>query len=375
MARGSDTKADVVTLPAGSLKAALKSVVAAVEARNTIPILSNVLIEVTREHLTVCGTDLDMEITRQVPVTSASGSWGITVLAHVLGKAVDKLGAGDAEVTLTAADGRLKMACGRARFDFPTLPVADFPRIATQDWQAQFEMTGSTLAEMLAHCRPAVSTEETRYYLNGVFFERAQAELLAVATDGHRLHTVCLPAPDGSEPLQHSIVPRKAVAAMVSLCGEARVELGFAHGKVRMESGETVLVSKLIDGNFPDWRRVVPSNADKVCEFDPRVLEAALARVATIDTSKERAVRLEFGGDDIVLTVTCKETGTATETVEASYAGDPVTIGFNARYLADVLAQLPGDAAQVAFGDSASPTKWSKAIRSDRFCVLMPMRV
>ncbi|MFN3473543.1 MAG: DNA polymerase III subunit beta [Blastomonas sp.] len=267
-------KTDMVCLPAGSLKAALKSVITAVEARNTIPILSNVLITVTPQHLTVCGTDLDVEITRQVPVTSASGSWGITVRAHVLDKAVDKLAPGkagaDAEVTISVADGRLKMACGRARFDFPTLPVADFPHIACGDWDAQWEMPGSTLAEMLAHCRPAASTEETRYYLNGVFFERNAAELIAVATDGHRLHTVCLPAPDGSEPLKHSIVPRKAAAAMAALCAEARVELAFSPGKVRMDSGETVMTAKLIDGTFPDWRRVVPSAADKSCEFDPR---------------------------------------------------------------------------------------------------------
>lgn len=373
MARGDQTISHSVTLATGSLKAALKTVVAAVEARSTIPILSNVLIRVDPQHMTVTATDLDIEITRQVPVGQSSGSWGTTVLGRVLAGAADKLPK-EAEVTLTQEEGRLRIACGRARFMLPTLPVDDFPFIATGDWAAQWEMAGSDLAEALAHARPAMSTEETRYYLNGVLFQRWEAELWLVATDGSRLHSVGLPAPDGSEPLGDSIVPRKAVPIIATLCAEARVDVAFSPGKMRLCAGETTLTSKLIDGNFPDWRRVVPQGADQTCSFDPRALEEALGRVAAIHTGKERAVKLDIASGSITLTVTCPETGTATEEIEAAASGE-CTIGFNARYLADVLAQLPGDSATVAFSDASGPLKWSKGDGADRFCVLMPMRV
>ena len=373
MARGAQAVTHSVTLATGSLKAALKTVVAAVEARNTIPILSNVLLRVTAEHLTVTATDLDVEITRQVPVGQSAGSWGTTVPGRVLASAVDKLPK-EAEVMLTQEDGRLRMACGRARFVLPTLPVDDFPFIACGDWAAQWEMSGGDLSEALAHARPAMSSEEARYYLNGVLFQRQEAELWIVATDGHRLHAVHLPAPDGSEPLADSIVPRKAVPIIQTLCAEARVDVAFAPGKMRLCAGETTLVSKLIDGSFPDWRRVVPQSTDKRCDFGPRALEDALGRVAAIHTGKERAVKLDIGGDAIELTVTCPDAGMATEEVEASNDGE-ATIGFNARFLADVLAQLPGEDAVLAFTDGTGPTKWSKPDGGDRFCVLMPMRV
>jgi DNA polymerase-3 subunit beta len=378
MARGSqDVAAQVVSLPSGSLKAALATVIAAVEARNTIPILSNVLIRVTKTHLSVTGTDLDIELTRQVPVTDASGSWATTVQARILKAAVDKLPK-ETEVVLSVADGRLTMTCGRARFTLPVLPVDDFPFIATADWTAQFEMTGSVLAEALAHVKPAMSAEETRYYLNGVLVERRDGELFLVATDGSRLHVVALPAPDGSEPLadieQSLIVPRKAAPIIAGLCAEARVDIALAKGKMRIDSGETVMVSKLIDGNFPDWRRVVPASAPNSCSIDPRALEAALGRVNAINTSKDPAVKLGIGAGEITLSARCPETGEAVESVEhGGLNGEACEIGFNARYLADVLAQLPGESAAVQFSDAAGPAKWSKA--EDRFCVLMPMRV
>lgn len=379
MARGENMAGATVSLPSGSLKAALKSVIAAVEARSTIPILANVLVQVTTEHLTVTATDLDIELTRQVPVAQASGSWATTVLGRVFAGAVDKLPK-DSEVTLQLEDGRLTMRCGRARFVLPTLPVDDFPHIACGDWAAQWEMEGAVLAEALAHARPAMSAEETRYYLNGVQFEQRPDEvgagaLFVVATDGHRLHHVCLPAPDGSSPLADSIVPRKAVPIIQTLCAESRVDVAFAQGKMRIEAGETVLVSKLVDGCFPDWRRVLPAGAANVCRFDPRALEDALGRVAAISTEKTRLVRLDIGGGAIELTCSCTETGTASETIEAVCEGEPVTIGFNGRFLADVLAQLPGDAATVTFSDGSRPTGWSKGDGSDRACVLMPMRV
>lgn len=383
MARGENTAAATVSLPSGSLKAALKSVIAAVEAKKAIPILSNVLISVTREHLTVTATDLDIELTRQVPVGQSSGSWAITVQGRVFDAAVQKLPK-DSEVVLQAegADvgGRLTMRCGRARFSFPTLPTSDFPRIATGDWAAQWEMQGAVLAEALTHVRPAMSNEETRYYLNGVQFERRADDdgadaLFVVATDGHRLHHVRLPAPEGCEALGDSIVPRKAVPIIQTLCDEARIDVAFAPGKMRIDAGETVLVSKLVDGSFPDWRRVLPAGATNECWFDPRALEDALGRVAAVSTDKTRAVRLNFGTHEIEISCTDPATGTASETIEADGTGEMCAIGFNGRFLADVLAQLPGDSAVVKFSDSTGQTGWSKGESSDRACVLMPMRV
>ena len=380
----SDTKAPapvklpMAALPVGSLRAALKSVLAAVENRNTIPILSNVLVTVTPQHLTVRATDLDVEVSRQVPVNviSDGDSFSFTCAAKPFSQAADKLASdGEAVLTLDAAANRVRLSCARARFNFPTLPVEDFPVMAGFEDQSAFELAGSVLGEMLAHCRPAMSTEETRYYLNGVFFERKEAELFVVATDGHRMHTVNIPAPDGSENLPDAIIPRKTVGLIAAMCGEERISLRLSSGKIAVEAGEVSLVSKLVDGSYPDWRRVVPSSPPLLAQFDPRAVASAVERVRVVASEKTHAVKCIFGKGVLTLEVTSAENGQAREKIELDYQGDETVIGFNAKYLVEVLAQIPGEIAAVQMTDGTSPSRWCKNTGADRFCILMPMRV
>ena len=370
-----------LTLPAGALRAAVDTARAAVEARNTIPILSTVRLSTDGGRLTVVGTNLDQVVERSVPVEDGSLP-AVCVAAAPLAAALAKLATdGTADLSLQEDDSRLELRCGRARFRFPTAPAADFPVPAPTSWDAEWEMAGSDLAALLWTVRPAVSTEETRYYLNGVLLERADAELIATATDGHRMISRRVAAPDGAELPEGSsgslIVPRAALSAIEGLAKEARVTVRLSGVAIRVEAGETTLTSKLVDGTFPDWRRVLPGEATARATCDRAALIAGVERVATIASERTRAVRVEVGAGHLTLTVTSPEHGTATEEVPCSEVGPALTIGFNARYLTDLLGRLSGEAATLWATDAGSACRWSGSDESDAAAtlVLMPLRV
>jgi DNA polymerase III subunit beta len=385
-------KSATVTVAAGALRAACASVIGVVEGRNTIPILANLLIDADGSHLRVTGTDLDLWCTRQIPVDSGDVSSGLsaggrpsaprspanaalvtTVHARSFAALVGKI-ASDAAVLLSLADGQLTVASGRLQAKLPTLPVDDFPVVpAPTDWSAQWEMAGAELAAMLEFVKPAISTEEARYYLNGVFLERSEAELLAVATDGHRLAIARRPAPDGTETLPlNLIVPRKLIGLLGDMLKEARVGVSVSDCRICIEAGEVTLTGKLIDGQFPVWRRVVPVQGAPM-EVDRKALSEALGRVATIATDKTQAVKLAFDNDRLTLSVVSAENGSATEEVECDWSGPPLEIGFNARYLAEVLKGGASELVTAEFGDPAAPSLWGQ--RDGDAAVLMPMRV
>ena len=266
---------------------------------------------------------------------------------------------------------------GRARFNLSTLPRDDFPVIAEGELPTKFELPAATLRQIIDKTRFAISTEETRYYLNGIFLHVADDALKAAATDGHRLARVTVAKPDGADGMPDIIVPRKCVAELRKLLDEVdgTVEVSLSATKIRFVLGHAVLTSKLIDGTFPDYTRVIPTGNDKILRIDPKSFMQGVDRVATIASEKTRAVKMALDKDKITLSVTSPENGTASEEVPGEYSSGGFEIGFNARYLMDILAQVEGDMIEVHLADAAAPTLLRENDKSAALYVLMPMRV
>jgi DNA polymerase-3 subunit beta len=367
------------TIERATLLKGLSHVQSVVERRNTIPILSNVLIEATAEgSLKLMATDLDLQINESVPA-AVDTPGATTVSAHTLFDIARKLPEGS-QVQLAAAEGKMTIVAGRARFQLGTLPRDDFPVIAEGELPVQFELPAETLKQIIDKTRFAISTEETRYYLNGIFWHVAddgQPVLKAAATDGHRLARVTLPRPDGAEVMPDIIIPRKCVAELRKLLDEidGSVGVSLSSSKIRFDMGQALLTSKLIDGTFPDYSRVIPTGNDKILRIDPRSFEEGVDRVSTIATEKTRAVKMTLDRDKITLSVTSPENGTAAEEVPGDYAAQGFDIGFNSRYLLDILGQIEGDTVEVHLADASAPTLIRENDKSPALYVLMPMRV
>ena len=376
-ARGKTMKA---TIERATLLKGLSHVQSVVERRNTIPILSNVLIEASADagSIRLMATDLDLQIDETV-AAAVDQSGAITVSAHTLFDIARKLPEG-AQVELSAADGRLSVMAGRAKFNLATLPRDDFPVIAEGELPTQFELPAELLKQIIDKTRFAISTEETRYYLNGIFFHVADDPapvLKAAATDGHRLARVTVARPDGAEGMPDVIVPRKCVGELRKLLEEVdgSVCVSLSSSKIRFDLGQAILTSKLIDGTFPDYSRVIPTGNDKLLKLDPKSFMEGVDRVSTIATEKTRAVKMALDRDKITLSVTSPENGAAAEEVPGDYAAEPFEIGFNSRYLLDILAQIDGDMCEVHLADPAAPTLIRENDKSPALYVLMPMRV
>jgi DNA polymerase-3 subunit beta len=367
------------TIERATLLKGLGHVHSVVERRNTIPILSNVLIEAEEEGgLRLMATDLDLQINETVPA-DVTEPGATTVPAHTLFDIVRKMPEGS-QVELIAAEGRMQVNAGRARFTLSTLPRDDFPVIAEGDLPTAFELPAATLRQIIDKTRFAISTEETRYYLNGIYLhvsDEAQPVLKAAATDGHRLARVTVARPDGAAGMPGVIIPRKCVAELRKLLDEldGTVQLSLSESKIRFGLGNAVLTSKLIDGTFPDYSRVIPTANDKLLKLDPRALEEGVDRVSTIASERTRAVKMSLDRDRVTLSVTSPENGTASEEVSADYGADGIEIGFNARYLLDILGQIEGDVMEVHLADAAAPTLLRENDKAAALYVLMPMRV
>ena len=366
------------TIERATLLKCLGHVQSVVERRNTIPILSNVLIEATADGIRIMATDLDLQIVETFEAqVEANGA--TTVSAHTLFDIARKLPEGS-QVSLAAADGKMQINAGRARFNLSTLPRDDFPVIAEGELPTSFEIPASTLRQIIDMTRFAISTEETRYYLNGIFMhvtDDATPVLKAAATDGHRLARVTFPRPEGAEGMPDIIVPRKCVGELRKLLDEVdgSVEVSLSSTKIRFGLGTAVLTSKLIDGTFPDYSRVIPTGNDKLLTIDPKAFKQGVDRVATIASEKTRAVKMALDKDKITLSVTSPENGTAAEEVSGTYSSEGFEIGFNAKYLMDILDQVEGDTVEVHLADAAAPTLIRENDKSPALYVLMPMRV
>jgi DNA polymerase III subunit beta len=370
-----------VTVERAALLKSLGHVHRVVERRNTIPILANVLLRAEEAGLRLKATDLDIEVTETIAADVAQGG-ATTVPAHVIYDIVRKLPDG-AQVSLeTVSDGgQMQIRSGRSRFMLQALPESDFPDLAAGEMGHRFGLPASDLKRLVEKTQFAISTEETRYYLNGIFFHTIEAEnttvLRAVATDGHRLARVEMPAPQGAEGMPGIIVPRKAVAEIQKLVenGSEQVQVELSSAKIRLTFDGVVLTSKLIDGTFPDYQRVIPSGNDKRLTVERADFAKAVDRVSTISSERGRAVKLALNEGRLTLTVNNPDSGSATEEIEVDYEASPLDIGFNARYLLDITGQLDGDTALFRLADPGSPTLIQDREGAPALYVLMPMRV
>jgi DNA polymerase-3 subunit beta len=364
------------TIERATLLKSLGHVQSVVERRNTIPILSNVLIEAREDgSIRLMATDLDLQVDESVPA-NVSQAGATTVSAHTLFDIVRKLPEGS-QVEIAAAEGKMQVVAGRSRFNLSTLPRDDFPVIAEGELPTRFELPAATLRQIIEKTRFAISSEETRYYLMGIFLHLVDDQLRAAATDGHRLARVTVGKPDGADGMPDVIVPRKAVQELYRLLEELEgtVEISLSPTKVRFGLGSAVLTSKLIDGTFPDYNRVIPTGNDKLLKLDPKSFSAGVDRVSTIASEKTRAVKISVDRDKVTLSVTSPENGLATEELAADYGSDGIEIGFNARYLLDILGEIDGDVVEVHLADAAAPTLLRENDKSNALYVLMPMRV
>lgn len=370
-----------LTIERGALLKSLAHVQSVVERRNTIPILSNVLLEASDGTLGLTATDMDLTIVERVSAAVA-GRGATTVAAHTFFDIVRKLPEG-AQVQIDGgSDGaQTTIKAGRSRFVLATLPKEDFPTMGAGDLPHKFEVPAKDLRNLIDRTRFAISTEETRYYLNGIYVHATSSGdirvLRAVATDGHRLARFEMPLPAGAAEMPGVIVPRKAVGELRKLLDESddRVEVALSDAKVRFAFAEVVLTSKLIDGTFPDYQRVIPTGNDKVMEVPRREFAEAVDRVSTISSEKSRAVKLSLKNGTLTLSATSPEAGSASEELEVKYSGGDLEIGFNSRYLLDIAQQIEGEGAQFALADAASPTLVRDVADASALYVLMPMRV
>jgi DNA polymerase-3 subunit beta len=398
----------------------LSHVQSVVERRTTIPILSNVMLRAEAVPnpglLALSATDMDLEIVEQVS-GNVEREGRTTVPAHTLYDIVRKLPEG-AQIEIEAppagantgtpapagagvplgsnqnpipAHAGMTLRCGRSTFTLAALPPEDYPLMTGGDLPHSFALRAPGLRTLIDRTRFAISTEETRYYLNGIYLHATKnnevAAIRAVATDGHRLARVEMLLPEGAAGMPGVIIPRKTVLELRKLLEESdqEVEISLSETKIRFvipgstPGNSASLISKLIDGTFPDYDRVIPSNNDKILDVKCKEFAEAVDRVSTISTEKSRAVKLSIAERSLTVSATSPENGTAVEEIEVCYGASPIEIGFNSRYLLDITDQIDGEEAQIAMLDAASPTivrdAGPDASGASALYVLMPMRV
>jgi DNA polymerase III subunit beta len=371
-----------ITVERGAFLKALSHVQSVVERRNTIPILSNVLIDAGKGRLKLTATDLDIEIVEAIPAdVLRNGS--ATAPAHMLYDIVRKLpdGAQVQAELMTAEGGRLAVSAGSVRFELACLPKEDFPQMTAGALPHKFRMEVETLRRLIDKTRFAISTEETRFYLNGIYLHAVKSDkkavLRAAATDGHRLAQFELKQPEGSADIPGVIVPRKTITELRRLLDDAEgaIDVSLSDTKIQFISDGVELTSKLIDGTFPDYQRVIPAANDKALVLDSKEFAQAVDRVSTISADKTRAVKLSLSKDKLTLTVVNPDSGTATEELGATYNSGALEIGFNARYLLDITGQIEGKEVRFLLSDAGSPTLIEDTDDNGTLYVLMPMRV
>jgi DNA polymerase-3 subunit beta len=370
-----------VILERSNLLKSLNHVHRVVERRNTIPILSNVLLSADGASLEMKATDLDLEVTEATAAKVEQGG-ATTVPAHLLYDIVRKLPEGAEVMLKTDEDGNaMSVISGRSSFRLQCLPQSDFPELSAGSFSHIFRLESSAMKGLIEKTQFAISTEETRYYLNGIYFHTIEAagklKLRSVATDGHRLARAEMDAPAGSEGMPGIIIPRKTVSELQKLVDDPDVAVTteLSDTKIRFTIGSVILTSKLIDGTFPDYQRVIPTGNDKKLIIDRETFARAVDRVSTISSERGRAVKLSISEGQVTLAVNNPDSGSATEELAADYSSDPIEIGFNAKYLLDVAAQLSGSEAKFMLADAGSPTLIHDTSDEHALYVLMPMRV
>ena len=333
-----------------------------VERRNTIPILANVLIEAEGSDVSFRATDLDIEVVDKV-AAQVERAGATTVSATLLHEIVRKLPDG-ALISLTSdtAAGRLTVEAGRSNFSLATLPREDFPVMASSEYASNFSAPAPVLRRLFDKSKFAISTEETRYYRNGVYLHVADAEggkaLRCVATDGHRLARIDAEMPEGAAEMPGVIVPRKTVGELRKLLDDDEMEIAVSvsETKVRFATPDITLTSKVIDGTFPDYTRVIPQGNTRKMEVDAADFARAVDRVATVSSERSRAVKLQLDEDRLVLSVNAPDSGAAEEELAVAYGDERLEIGFNAKYLLEIASQVDRENAVFLFNSPGDPT-------------------
>jgi DNA polymerase-3 subunit beta len=370
-----------ISIERGALLKAVAQAQSVVERRNTIPILANVLIEASGDTVSFRATDLDIEVVDKCPVF-VERAGATTVSAVTLHEIVRKLPDG-ATVQLTddAATGRLTVEAGRSNFSLATLPKEDFPVMASSEYDANFSAPAVMLRRLFDKSKFAISTEETRYYLNGVYLHVADSEdgkaLRAVATDGHRLARIDAPIPANADNMPGVIVPRKTVGELRKLLDDddAEIAVSVSETKIRFATPMVTLTSKVIDGTFPDYTRVIPAGNTRKLEVDASEFAQAVDRVATVSSERSRAVKLALDEDRVVLSVNAPDSGAAEEELAVAYGDERLEIGFNAKYLLEIASQVERETAVFMFNSAGDPALMREGNDTSAIYVVMPMRV
>jgi len=359
-----------------TLLAPLQSVSGIVERRHTLPILSNVLLEKKGDRLTLLATDIEIQITTSTECAGGEGDGAVTVGARKMQEILRSL-PDTAEVSLVLEDKRLQVRAGKSRFSLQTLPADDFPRMTVSEGETkQFTISQKAFRQLIGKTQYSMAAQDVRYYLNGLLLLVEGKELRAVATDGHRLAYASVEI-DTDLPRQEMILPRKTVLELNRLLVDTddQLHITLTPNQVRFSFGSVVLVSKLIDGKFPDYERVVPAALKNHMKVGRQTLMQAMQRAAILTNEKFRGVRVVLGDNSLKLVAANAEQEEAQEEVEVDYAGDAIDVGFNVGYLLDVLNNIHADEIQWSFNDANSSALITLP-GNDRFkYVVMPMRI
>ena len=363
---------------------ALSHIHGIVEVRHTLPILSNIILEARENELTLSSTNLDIYCADKIKAeVSISGE--ISVPAVTFFEIVKRLPSGS-EVVMTMEEGEneIILKCGRSKFNLSTLKTDDFPIISDNDLITNFVMSADELIRIIDKTKFAVSNEETRYYLNGIFLHKADRSsiqfLRAVATDGHRLAQYDIPLPQGAEEITGVIIPKKTIFELRKVLDDANgdVSISLNENKIKFTFNDLKIISKVIDGTFPDYTKVIPQNNDKNFKTNNIELKNAIDRVSAVaanEESKSKAIKLSLEDNKLNLSVESQSRGSANEIIDISYGGDKVDIGFNSKYIIDICNEIDGEEVDISLLDSVSPAIILDNTDENLFFVLMPMRI
>jgi len=366
------------TIDRNSFLKPLGHIYSVVERRNTIPILSNVLIETNSSKISLTATDMDMDIVEVIGcIVHQQGK--ATLSAHTLYDIVRKIPDGG-EIKIELLDLNVEVSAGKSKFILPTLPVDDYPVMTEIEKGSEFFLESADLISLIDNTKFAISSEETRYYLNGIFLhvpEESKQKLRAVATDGHRLAQAEVPLPEGAESIPGIIVPRKAVGEIRKLADgiEGKVKIIVSNTKAKFIFPNSILTTKLIDGSFPDYQRVIPKGNLNKLVVSNLEFSKAVDRVSTVSMEKSRAIKLSLNKNLLSLNVNTHDLGNAFEELEIQYDDQNLEIGFNSKYLLDISSQIQGKDIEILLSDSASPALITDPDQDGVIFVLMPMRV
>ena len=366
-----------------SLLSALQHVHSVVERRNTIPILANVLLDAKEKSISLMATDMDIQVVELIDGSDAEimQMGTITTSAQMLYDIVRKL-PGNIKVELYSENSeRLAVKASSSSFALNCLPAKDFPSFPNESFKNSFKLKSSDLIRLIDKTSFAMSLEETRYYLNGIYMhtvdENGKNFLRTVATDGHRLSRVDMVLPNGAEEISGVIIPRKTIMEIRKLLEDAdeTIEIMIDDTRIGFSIGKVMLTSKLLDGTFPDYTRVIPEKNDKVVNVSNQALAEAVDRVSTVSSEKSRAIKINIDKQILTIIANNPDQGSATENISAEYGGENLEIGFNSKYVLDVTRQIKGKNLMFKLSDPVSPTLVFDEEDEQALFVLMPMRV